>query len=412
MDEAKTYQFFTTERSSGAPPSRLKSYLEALAFCYHVFSMSELQEVVSSKRLHGCTIAATPAAVSQAAPLAVGELTRLHLALFEKCDWNSVFAGAALFVIYSRARWADAMHCCNLIQDQDDSGVTRFLEAPTEVHKTMHSSVFRHRMLPLVAPAVGVVDRPWADRWLDVRKNLGIGLPPEHPLMPAPTGSGIPTKRPLSATEAGAWLRKLLFGTKDQLADKRVSAHSLKATTLSYAAKFGLDAETRLQLAYHVGGFKMLHTYSRDASAQPLMQLEKVLKAIRAGHFKPDSTRSGRFVEVPMDSAPVRAETPLVDLVEAKEEDSSISDEAPSSSSAESEEEFPKSQSRLFRPPVPPAGYVFWQHKKMKTLHLTMPGYKRVFMCNRAIGPMHICEGMSIRYDTPVCRNCAAAVKE
>ena len=41
-----------------------------------------------------------------------------------------------------------------------------------------------------------------------------------------------------------------------------------------------------------------------------------------------------------------------------------------------------------------------------------MPGYKRVFMCNRVIGPMHICEGMSIRYDTPVCRNCAAAVRE
>ena len=33
----------------------------------------------------------------------------------------------------------------------------------------------------------------------------------------------------------------------------------MKATTLSaHAEKFGLSAETRLQLAYHVGGFKML----------------------------------------------------------------------------------------------------------------------------------------------------------
>ena len=101
--------------------------------------------------------------------------------------------------------------------------------------------------------------------------------------MPAPASDGGATKRPLSATEAGAWLRKLLHGTKEQLQERRLSAHSMKATTLSYAAKFGLSAETRLQLAYHVGGFKMLHTYSRDAAAQPLLELERVLHAIRDG---------------------------------------------------------------------------------------------------------------------------------
>lgn len=62
----------------------------------------------------------------------------------------------------------------------------------------------------------------------------------------------------------------------------------------------------------------MLHMYSRDASARPLMQLEKALKAIIAGHFKPDSTRSGRFVEVPPEAAPMGTEVPLADLVEAK----------------------------------------------------------------------------------------------
>ena len=76
----------------------------------------------------------------------------------------------------------------------------------------------------------------------------------------------------------------------------------MKATTLSFAAKYGVDAETRLQLAYHVGGFKMLHTYSRDAAAQPLLELEKVLTAIREGRFRPDSTRSGRFIQEPSDT--------------------------------------------------------------------------------------------------------------
>ena len=167
-----------------------------------------------------------------------------------------------MFVVYSRARWGDAMHSCSLLQDKDEAGRTRYVEAEPAVHKTMHASMYRHRMLPLVAPALGVVHTPWADRWLEVRRSLGISLAPDHAMMPAPSSEGQPTQRPLSATEAGAWLRKVLFGNKDQLVHKRVSAHSMKATTLSYAAKFGVDAETRLQLAYHVGGFKMLHTYT------------------------------------------------------------------------------------------------------------------------------------------------------
>ena len=62
-EEASIYKFFQHERYAGAPPSRLRSYLEAIAFCYHVFSMAELQEAVTSKRLHGCTIAEIPGVV-------------------------------------------------------------------------------------------------------------------------------------------------------------------------------------------------------------------------------------------------------------------------------------------------------------------------------------------------------------
>ena len=408
--EQKIYQFFQYERSKSAPPSRLKSYLEALAFCFHVFSMSELKEVVASKRLHGCTIPAVPTCVIQAAPLTVEELTRLHEILQDQCDWNSAFAGAVLFVVYSRARWADAMHSHSLLPDLDESGITRYLEATSAVHKTMHASIYRHKMLPLVAPAVGVVKTPWVDRWMEVRKHLNILMPPDHALMPAPSGGGQPTQRPLSATEAGAWLRKLLFGSKEQLEHKRVSAHSMKATTLSFAAKYGVDAETRLQLAYHVGGFKMLHTYSRDAAAQPLLELEKVLTAIREGRFRPDSTRSGRFIQEPSDTHACES-MEVVDLTEPKEEETSIIDEVQSSSSDESEEEFPASNGRIFKPPVAPEGYTFWQHRKLRTLHLTLPEYKRVLMCNRMIGPQYTQEGMIIRYDTPVCRQCATAVR-
>ena len=387
-DEASIYRFFQHERSTDALPSRLRSYLEALAFCYHVFSMAELKDAVTSKRLHGCTVAETPGCVTQASPLTVHELHRLHAILHERCDWTAVFIGAVLFVIYSRACWADAMHSCSFLIDRDDQGVAMYLEASSAVHKTMHAAMYRHRMLPLVAPAIGVVQRPGADRWLQVRKSLGIAEPPDHPLMPAPSVQGTPTMRPLSASEASGWLRKILFGRKEQLPDRRMSAHSLKATMLSFTAEFGLDAGTRLKLAYHVGGFKLLHKYSRDAAAQPLMHVERVLKATREETFRPDSTRSGRFVCQPVETKPELSSFTMVDLTkeddlpEVKQEDTQISEKAASSSSAESEETFQKSQGRLFRPPTPPDGYIFWQHRKLRT-HLALPEYKRVFMCNR-----------------------------
>ena len=107
--------------------------------------------------------------------------------------------------------------------------------------------------------------------------------------------------------------------------------------------------------------------------------------------------------------------SPIVDLVSEKEESECTSGPEVSSSSGEtSEEEFPEVQKtmRTFLPPAPPPGYVFWQHSKLKTLHLALPEYKRVFMCNRYVGRFHINTNMSIRYDTPVCRMCVSATKD
>jgi hypothetical protein len=116
--------------------------------------------------------------------------------------------------------------------------------------------------------------------------------------------------------------------------------------------------------------------------------VERVLKATREETFRPDSTRSGRFVCQPVETKPELSSFTMVDLTkeddlpEVKQEDTQISEKAASSSSAESEETFQKSQGRLFRPPTPPDGYIFWQHRKLRT-HLALPEYKRVFMCNR-----------------------------
>ena len=432
-DEAEMYKFCVSERNLGAPPSRLRSFMEALNFCRHILSMDELGSVVNSRRCVGTTSSDVPHVVAQAEPLKVEELRLLHNVLQTGSQWDKVFAGAILFATYSRARWADLMHTDQIVVDRDDGRTIAFLEALTSTHKTMRSSIFKHRFLPLTAPGTGVTHECWAELWLSSRELAGLSMPPKHVVMPAPDADGAPSTRPLTSSEASQWLRKLLTGCKEVNKERKVPTHSCKATCLSYCATFGLDAVTRLQLGYHTGGdsgLRMVHTYSRDALAEPLAKLVSVLTDIRLMRFKPDCTRSGRFsapldASVPVTAGPmppqgreVRAvdKRPgsVVDLVSEKEESECTSAPEVSSSSGESSpEEFQEEQKklRLFYPPVPPSGYVFWQHSKLKTLHLAPPDYKKVFMCNRSVGQFHVNTNMSIRYDTPVCRLCVSATK-
>ena len=262
---------------------------------------------------------------------------------------------------------------------------------------------------------------------MESRHSAGMMLPPFHTIMPAPDSDGSPTQRPLTSNEASQWLRKLLAGDKRVDGSRKISIHSCKVTCLSFCAKYGVDPMARLQLGYHAGGgtgLKMVHTYSRDASSEPLAKLVKVLEDIRVGRFLPDSTRSGRFVHqgmattdgsakpMPSGREELRA-VESIDLANEKSESESDQEVGTSSSDSSSEEEFPEEQKKLklYYPPEPPEGYVFWQHSRLKTLHLAPPDFKRVFMCNRMVGPFHTKSNMSIRYDTLVCRLCVGATK-
>ena len=241
--EQSMYEFFNLERIRGAPPSRLKSFMEATNFCHHVLSMSELAIVVSSRRCIGTTTADVPAVITQAELLRVDELKVLHAKLLQGEPWD----------------------VDKIVTDKDHEQVIRFLEGHTSIHKTMRSAAFKHRFLPLTAPGFGVTTECWADAWLRSRTRLRIELPPTHVVMPAPDESGGPCARPLTSTEASQWLRKLLTGTKDVNQERKVSIHSCKATCLSFCAKYGLDPMARLQLGYHTGGdsgLRMVHTYS------------------------------------------------------------------------------------------------------------------------------------------------------
>ena len=138
--------------------------------------------------------------------------------------------------------------------------------------------------------------------------------------------------------------------------------------------------------------------------------LERVLRAVRERSFRPDSTRSGRFLAE--GDKPFASEALVVDLIRTQAKNFAEGEEFRQVLRRKVPKSFQRPTQGFFKPPEPPAVYMLWQHRKMETFHLARPDFKRVFMCNRYIGPSHSKDDMSIRYDTPVCRNCAAAVKE
>eukprot|EP00971_Amphidinium_carterae_P113467 2247969-Amphidinium_carterae.2 len=109
-------------------------------------------------------------------------------------------------------------------------------------------------------------------------------------------------EKSLEATEVPVSHQQLegVLATKasSTLAKRAGPILNLKPTTLRWAAKFGVPLEVRKILGYHaIKGIKSVLHYSRDEQATPLRELIKVLKAVAAGTFQPDASRSGRFVK-------------------------------------------------------------------------------------------------------------------
>ena len=108
---------------------------------------------------------------------------------------------------------------------------------------------------------------------------------------------GTLSDKPLDSSDATKWLQELLLRGNFQKAQVcKVTSHGLKATALSWAAKWGLGREQRQILGYHIveGASSALH-YSRDEQSAPLRALEQVYESTRDGGFSPDATRSGYF---------------------------------------------------------------------------------------------------------------------
>eukprot|EP00435_Cladocopium_sp_Y103_P007913 s4683_g2.t1 len=405
--ESSFYDFLCTEQYHGAPQSRMKGYMQAMNFVQHVMSVSEISALTLSARCKGACLGEYLKERIQASPLTVLELKRIHDLLRTSDDmWLKMFCGAVLMAVYCRARWGDLMRAESGIEDRDSIGLLCYLEARTGRHKTMKSQMHRHQYLPMVAPARGVDSTNWAVVWLHVRSQLGIAWPPEGLVMPAPDRQGAATSRPLETQECAAWLRKIV-GVSAESTGRRVSSHSLKSTMLSFAAKRGIGIPERLQLGYHTSNFQMGMVYSRDGAAASIMVLEKLIREIASGSFKPDETRSGRVID--LDTSETPAGGPI--LIEVKDEPEVIEESEPEdldSSSTSSEEPRPDviKPTPIFQPTRAPDGFKLWQHTKLKTLHLMAVENTRVFACGRTAGALHQVLSDAPQFDTPLCTNC------
>ena len=437
--ESELYSLLKVLKDTGQTASRLKGIMEALTFCRYVFNIEQLSTLISSKRCYGVISSGPINRASQAAPLRVRDLVKLHDVLESSGEvWDRMMAGAALFCTYARARWSDFVHCGKLTLDKFENGSIAYIDADVEIHKTMHATARRFRFLNLTAPGLGVHGSDWGSQWIMTMESLGIDpfAASGGCLMPAPDAEGKPLTRALESDEAGCWLRLLIGEDKNRADSSRpISSHSLKATMLSMAAKRGYSHQDRLSLGHHTHPYQMADVYARDAAARDLRLLDALILEVRNGTFKPDESRAGRLdlskrqrthddldedfhqleIDIPLPETsvvpgPREPETKgKVEVVEEAQDDEDAGHVTTDSSDSETDDEDRALVQRQFLPPAIPDGYHCFQHHKSKLLHFMRVEDSRVLACGRMKSAAYR-PPLVLRYDSAVCHACQRAV--
>ena len=183
--------------------------------------------------------------VKQARPLLCTEVEQMERFVVTSTSVEDVyFVGCWLFALYARARWSDIryIHKAQLDKSDVDGGVFGFFECTTKYVKTSTSVERKARFMPMVCPLVGITGVDWTKPWLAAMTSLGLNFDqvPVGSLCRAIKSSGELTARHLTTSEVTDLLNHF-FKTTD---DNRLSSHSLKETTLSWSAKYGIDEDS------------------------------------------------------------------------------------------------------------------------------------------------------------------------
>ena len=299
--EDSLFRYCKHLHADGAPATRASSCRQAFNFMGGLLGL-DTRPVQKSARVHGLCVALlrTRGAVRQRRPLTMQMVMTLEKIIQGDGgagEPETLTAGIALFALYGRARIGDLARCPYEPALEVGENQHGYVETKFDKHKTARPG--SRRALPITAAARGLLDLPWAAIWLEARSIAGQDAAVQGTVIPAAAPSGGWHNVPLLTQEFGAEFRSLLLRngfSHDDLED--VGCHSLKATTLAWAARFGLPRPTRRLLGYHLEkNDRSLEAYSRDAMAAPLRELDGVLKAIRDKRFNPEESRSGQLIE-------------------------------------------------------------------------------------------------------------------
>ena len=294
--EPLAYVYVDELRKNNAPATRANSFRSALAFCKGSMMIDGVDTILSSSRVTGSAHRSylTKRMLKQRDALTVDQVRILENVLeVDGPIQDKIFAAHCLLCIYGRLRFGDHQN----IQEEPtlEDG---FVECGLSVHKTENLAGRARRILPVVAPTMGVSGLDWGNSFLKLRQAAALRAWPQIPFLPAPILGGGWSMGKLSTTEASMWLCELLhkYGVaKEKLTN--VGAHSMKATALSWMAKAGMEPKLRRLMGYHI---KPKDTsvvlYSRDALGPGLEKFSEIIEKIKNGRFRPDASRSGRWM--------------------------------------------------------------------------------------------------------------------
>ncbi|CAL1140753.1 unnamed protein product [Cladocopium goreaui] len=295
--EQRVWDYVRHLRNSKAPASRAVSLLGSIRFCFYTMKVDGSQEVLESLRIKGLAaqIYARKKPWRPSDVLSVNEVEFLHLCFMDesRCDVDRIFIGHLLHMLYARARFSDLLAVMELFIDEEDA----FLEVSATLHKGARSMDARSKLLPIVAPAVGIKGGNWAKAYLALRLKAGLRSPGSEavPMLLSPKRSGIGwDDRYITSSELNKFIKRLFSDGGRMIAGRKITTHSMKATGLSWCSKLGVAQEHRAILARHatsVQGATVL--YSQDLLSSALRSFTSVLEAIRKQTFQPDKSRSG-----------------------------------------------------------------------------------------------------------------------
>lgn len=304
------------------------TFLSACRYAHHIFGF-QLDTIIGSRRLAGVAeiLYQDKRHLKQARVLTVQNVKRLREQVTDDslADFDRAMFGYILVCVYGRCRHSD-LSCVEdvTIDVGEDIG---FCEIRTSFHKTSRAAAQKATLLPIVMPALGVHGRLWPEEVKAAFERVGLAFsgkirgsllrPPKRAVH-----QGL-CQRGITSSEITRLLRMCFdqHVPADAADAERVSSHSLKATALSWAAKFGVDPRTQSLLGRHSSlAREASAVYCRDTAIRATSSLCEVIAAINEGRFFPDAPRSLYRVAPSSDA---QSSQPVIATDEVKHEGSS-----------------------------------------------------------------------------------------